>query len=67
MRVDEALVTGESGGVAKREGDAVVGGSVVVDGVLLMTCSRVGEDTFLAQVVQLIEEAQATKAPIQDK
>ena len=63
--VDESLITGESGGVEKRAGDGVVGGSVVLAGALRMRCARIGEDTFLAQVVRLIEEAQASKAPIQ--
>eukprot|EP00293_Proteomonas_sulcata_P015879 CAMPEP_0184294430 /NCGR_PEP_ID=MMETSP1049-20130417/5628_1 /TAXON_ID=77928 /ORGANISM="Proteomonas sulcata, Strain CCMP704" /LENGTH=1275 /DNA_ID=CAMNT_0026602715 /DNA_START=545 /DNA_END=4372 /DNA_ORIENTATION=- len=63
--IDESLVTGESAPVSKAPEDKVVGGSVVIDGYLKMKATRVGSDTFLAQVVKLVADAQASKAPIQ--
>jgi Cu+-exporting ATPase len=63
--VDESMVTGESMPVDKGEGDLVVGGTVNQSGALRMRASRVGADTVLSQIVRLVQEAQATKAPIQ--
>jgi Cu+-exporting ATPase len=63
--VDESMATGESMPVNKRPGDEVIGATVNQDGLLKVRASRVGKDTFLAQVVRLVEQAQGTKVPIQ--
>jgi Cu+-exporting ATPase len=64
--VDEALVTGESMPVSKREGDEVIGGSINGSGTLLVEVARVGEDTFLQQIVRNIEDARALKPGVVD-
>ena len=63
--VDESMLTGEPMPVGKRIGDGVVGGTVNTTGSITFRATRVGKDTALAQIAQLVEEAQATKAPIQ--
>ena len=63
--VDESMVTGEPVPVEKTEGGAVVGGTVNQAGALLVETTHVGADTVLAQIVQLVEEAQASRPAIQ--
>jgi len=63
--VDEAMVTGESLPVVKGVGDAVTGATVNRTGLLKVRATRVGEETLLAQIVRMVREAQADKAPIQ--
>ena len=63
--LDESMVTGESMPVNKRPGDEVIGATVNQDGLLKVRATRIGRDTFLAQVIHLVEEAQGTKVPIQ--
>jgi Cu+-exporting ATPase len=63
--VDESMATGESMPVGKRPGDEIIGATVNQDGLLHVEATRVGKDTFLAQVVRLVEQAQGTKVPIQ--
>ncbi len=63
--LDESMVTGESMPAEKRPGDPVVGGTVNLSGGFRFRASRVGADTVLAQIIRLVQEAQATKAPIQ--
>lgn len=62
--VDEAAITGESVPVEKREGDKVVSATVNKAGFLKCRADRVGEDTTLSQIIRLVEEASASKAPI---
>ena len=63
--VDESLLTGESRPVAKQEGASVTGGAVNGAGLLLVETVAIGAETRLAQIVRLVEGAQAAKAPIQ--
>ncbi|KAK9916964.1 hypothetical protein WJX75_009286 [Coccomyxa subellipsoidea] len=62
---DESMLTGEAEPVLKVEGDAVIGGTMNMGGALQVRATRVGKDTALAQIVQLVEAAQMSKAPIQ--
>jgi Cu+-exporting ATPase len=63
--VDEAMVTGESVAVRKQLGDEVIGATINKTGSFKFKATRVGKDTFLAQIVKLVQEAQGSKAPIQ--
>lgn len=63
--VDESMITGESLPVAKGSGDEVTGGALNLTGVVRIRTIRVGEDSFLSQMVSLIQEAQGAKVPIQ--
>ncbi len=63
--VDESMVTGESIPVDRTVGDEVIGATINKNGVLKIRASKVGKDTFLAQIIKAVEEAQASKAPIQ--
>ncbi|WP_035988846.1 heavy metal translocating P-type ATPase [Leptolyngbya sp. KIOST-1] len=63
--LDEAMVTGESLPVQKTVGDEVVGATLNKTGSFKFRATRVGKDTFLAQIVKLVQQAQGSKAPIQ--
>ncbi|WP_188517020.1 heavy metal translocating P-type ATPase [Alsobacter metallidurans] len=63
--VDESMVTGESMPVTKGVGDAVIGGTMNQSGALVIEARKVGRDTMLSQIVQLVAEAQRSRAPIQ--
>jgi Cu+-exporting ATPase len=64
--VDESIATGESVPVEKTVGDNVIGATINKEGLLKVRATRVGGDTFLAQVIRLVEEAQGSKVPIQE-
>lgn len=63
--LDESLLTGESLPVSKAVGDPVTGGAVNADGLLVLRATAVGGATMLSQIIKLVEDAQAVKAPIQ--
>lgn len=63
-RIDESMLTGEPLPAARAEGDAVVGGTLNTTGALTLRAERVGQDTMLARIVRLVQEAQGSKAPI---
>jgi Cu+-exporting ATPase len=63
--VDESMVTGESMPVTKEPGAAVIGGTVNQSGALVVEAKRIGRDTMLSQIVQLVAQAQRSRAPIQ--
>src|SRR5207245_803556 len=63
--VDESMITGESMPRDKKSGDEVIGATVNTTGVLKVRASKVGQDTVLAQIVKLVEEAQMGKASLQ--
>lgn len=63
--IDQSMITGEPIPVAKSEGDNVTGGTVNQTGSFVMTAERVGKDTLLAKIVQMVAEAQRSRAPIQ--
>jgi Cu+-exporting ATPase len=63
--VDESMITGESLPVAKQRGDKVIGGTLNGNGSFIMRAERVGAETLLAQIVQMVANAQRSRAPIQ--
>jgi len=64
--VDESMATGESMPVNKSPGDEVIGATVNQEGLLKVEATRVGKDTFLSQVIKLVDECQGSKVPIQE-
>ncbi len=64
-RVDESMISGEPLPVEKQPGDEVVGGTVNQSGSFVMEAEKVGDDTLLAQIVELVAHAQRSRAPIQ--
>jgi Cu+-exporting ATPase len=63
--IDESMVTGESLPVQKQAGDEVIGATLNKTGSFQFRATRIGKDTFLAQIVKLVQQAQGSKAPIQ--
>src|SRR5207249_3700910 len=63
--VNESMITGESIPVEKSAGSEVIGGTLNTTGAFRFRAMRVGEHTVLAQIIRLVEDAQASKAPIQ--
>lgn len=63
--IDESMATGESMPVIKNETDEVIGGTINQKGAIKVKATKVGKDTFLSQVIKMVEEAQGTKVPIQ--
>ncbi len=64
--VDESIATGESMPVDKTRGDEVIGSTINKNGMLKVKATKVGKDTFLSQVIRMVEEAQGSKVPIQE-
>ncbi len=64
--IDESMATGESMPVTKKDGDEVIGATINQQGLLNIKATRIGKDTFLSQVIKMVEECQGTKVPIQE-
>ena len=63
--VDESMITGEPSPVLKQDGDSVLAGTIVSQGQLRMRARKTGDDTALAQIIHMVEQAQSSKAPVQ--
>lgn len=63
--VDQSIATGESIPVVKRKGDEVIGATINQTGVLHVKATKIGKDTFLSQVIKMVQEVQGSKVPIQ--
>ena len=63
--VDESMITGESIPVEKFKGDPVIGGTINKSGSFTYSANKVGKDTVLSQIIKLVQDAQASKAPVQ--
>ena len=63
--IDESMMTGESLPVGKRAGDKVLAGTIVREGTLRMKAGQVGQQTVLANMIRMVQEAQGSKAPVQ--
>jgi len=63
--IDESIVTGESVPVTKKIDDDVIGGTICSDSTLKVEVTKIGSETFLSKVIQMVENAQTTKVPIQ--
>ncbi len=63
--VDESMATGESLPIKKKKGDEVIGATINQKGMLQVKAKKIGKDTFLSQVIKMVEEAQGTQVPIQ--
>jgi Cu+-exporting ATPase len=63
--VDESMATGESIPISKKKGDKAIGATINQKGLLKIKATKIGKDTFLSQVIKMVEEAQGTQVPIQ--
>jgi len=63
--IDESMLTGESLPVTKKQGDTVTGATLNISGAITIEVTRVGSETMLANIIQLVREAQGSRAPIQ--
>jgi ATPase, P-type (transporting), HAD superfamily, subfamily IC len=63
--VDESMISGESLPVEKKAGDSVTGATINKFGTFKFKATKIGSETFLAQIIKIVEEAQGSKAPIQ--
>lgn len=63
--IDESMITGESEPIPKSAGDSIVGGSINQTGSFIMEAKKVGHETLLARIIQMVAEAQRSRAPIQ--
>ena len=63
--VDESMITGEPAPVLKQQGSSVLAGTIISQGHLRMRAQKTGEDTALAQIIQMVQQAQGSKAPVQ--
>ena len=64
--IDESMLTGESNPVYRKAGDAVIGGSINIEGAIKVRIEKTGKDTYLMQVVELVKEAQESRSRTQD-
>jgi Cu+-exporting ATPase len=64
--IDESMATGESMPVKKKAGDSAIGATINQTGLLKVKATKVGKDTFLSQVIKMVEECQGSKVPIQE-
>lgn len=63
--IDESMITGESKPLSKKKGDSVIGATINISGSFEMSATRIGENTMLSRIIDLVKKAQASRAPVQ--